>query len=380
MDIQQLRTRIDAIDDQIKDLFEQRMAVAGQIAEYKRANRLPVLNRGREREILARLTEGQQPPMDHFTRRLFTGLFDMSRAYQSVQLAMPDDALGEAIRKALVSSPRKLPASAMVACQGTEGAYSQIACDKLFSGASILFMDSFEGVARAVQSGLCQYGILPVENNIYGSVNAVYDLMQKHSFYIVKSIRLRINHSLVARPGVRDEDIREIFSHEQALGQCSEFLKKYPKAQVTICENTATAARRVAESGRSDAAAICSPECSSLYGLSQLHRDIQNSDNNYTRFICIAREMQIFEGCTKVSLMIRAAHRPGALYEVLSHFASLGLNVSKLESRPIPGHDFEFLFYIDIDADCRDEQTIRLLCELTRSTEQLIFLGAYTEA
>ncbi len=380
MELNQLRTQIDTIDDQIKALFEQRMAVAGQIAEYKRAYHLPVLNRTRERDILARLTADQQPPMDHFTRKLFNSLFDMSRAYQSVQLGQPDDTLGLTIRAALEKSPRKLPASAMVACQGTEGAYSQIACDKLFSGASIMFMDNFEGVARAVNSGLCQYGILPVENNIYGSVNEVYDLMQKHSFYIVKSIRLRINHCLVARPGVKDADIKEIFSHEQALGQCSEFLKKYPNARITVCENTATAARRVSESDRTDVAAVCSPECSALYGLNQLHRDIQNSDNNYTRFICIAKNLQIFEGCTKVSLMIRTAHRPGALYEVLSHFASLGLNVSKLESRPIPGHDFEFLFYIDIDADCRDDATVRLLCELTRSTEQLIFLGAYTEA
>ncbi len=378
MDIQQLRTQIDSIDEQIKTLFEQRMAVAGQIAEYKRARHLPVLDRTRERDHLAQLTAGQQPPMDNFTRMLFTTLFDMSRSYQSVQLAQSEE-LGARIAQALEASPRKLPKNATVACQGTEGAYSQIACDKLFGGASILFMDTFEGVARAVNSGLCEYGILPIENNIYGSVNEVYDLMQKHSFYIVRSIRLRINHSLVARPGVKDADIREIFSHEQALGQCSEFLKRYPNAKVTVCENTAVAARRVAESDRADVAAICSAECSGLYGLQQLHRDIQNSDNNYTRFICIAKNLQIFEGCTKISLMFRTAHRPGALYEVLSHFATLGLNVSKLESRPISGHDFEFLFYIDIDADCRDAQTVSLLCDLTRCTEQLTFLGAYTE-
>lgn len=378
MDIQQLRSQIDSIDDQIKNLFEQRMDVAGQIADYKRENKLPVLDRTREREILARLSAGQQPPMDQFTRLLFNTLFDMSRSYQSVRLAQGGE-LDAQIRQALKNSPRKLPQNVTAACQGTEGAYSQIACDKLFSGASILFMDSFEGVARAVNSGLCQYGVLPIENNVYGSVNEVYDLMQKHSFYIVRSIKLRINHSLVARQGVADADIREIFSHEQAIGQCSEFLKKYPGVKVTICENTAMAARRVAEGDRSDIAAICSAECSELYGLQQLHRDIQNSDNNYTRFICIAKNLQILEGCTKVSLMFRAAHRPGALYEVLAHFATLGLNVSKLESRPISGHDFEFLFYVDIDADCRDEQTLSLLCDLTRCTEQLTFLGAYTE-
>ncbi len=379
MDLQQLRDQIDGIDDQIKALFEQRMAVAAQVADYKRAHGLPVLNRTREREILSRMTAGQQPPLDSYTRMLFNTLFDMSRSYQAAQLAQASP-LAQQIDAALQTSPRKLPQSCTVACQGTEGAYSQIACDKLFGGASIMFMNNFEGVARAVNSGLCQYGILPVENNIYGSVNEVYDLMQKHSFYIVRAVRLRINHSLVARPGVQDGDIREIFSHEQALGQCSEFLKKFPNAKITVCENTAVAARHVAQSDRTDAAAICSAECSGLYGLQQLHRDIQNSDNNYTRFICIAKNMQIFEGCTKVSLMVRAAHRPGSLYEILSHFATMGINVSKLESRPIPGHDFDFLFYIDIDADCRDPQTVNLLCDLTRCTEQLTFLGAYTEA
>ena len=379
MDLKEIRDQIDVIDDQLVQLFTRRMELAAQVAEYKRANGLPILNRGREREVLAKVSEGLAPPMDQFTRRLFTELMSMSRTYQSVCMAQPQEEPAAAIRAALESSPRKLPAAAMVACQGVEGAYSQIACDKLFAGANILFMDNFEGVARAVASGLCRYGVLPIENNIYGSVNAVYDLMQKHSFYIVKSIKLRINHSLAVKPGTKPEDIREIFSHEQAIGQCSEFLRQFPNARIIPGANTAVAARSVADSPNADAAAICSADASELYGLEKLFRDIQNSDNNYTRFICIARDLQIFEGCTRVSLMFRAAHKPGALYEVLSHFASMGLNVSKLESRPISGHDFEFQFYLDVEADVRDEQVLRLLCDLPRCTEQLTFLGAYTE-
>ena len=379
MDIKELRQGINEIDDQIKDLFTRRMELAGQVAAYKRANKLPILDRTREREILARLTADQEPDMANYTRMLFKTLFDMSRAYQSARMGESAE-LEERIRSALVHSPRKLPQNVTVACQGVEGAYSQIACDKLFASAGIMFMDSFEGVARAVGSGLCDYGVLPIENNLYGSVNAVYDLMQKHSFYIVRSIKLRINHSLVAKPGTRDADIREIFSHEQAIGQCSEFLKQYPQAKVTVCENTAMAAKMVSQSERTDVAAISSAECSEIYGLRQLHRDIQNSDNNYTRFICIARDLQIFEGVNKISILFRAPHRPGALYEVLSTFATAGINVSKLESRPIPGHDFEFLFYVDADADCRDEQTIKLLCDLTGCTEEMTFLGAYSEA
>ncbi|QNL44303.1 bifunctional chorismate mutase/prephenate dehydratase [Oscillibacter hominis] len=379
MDIQELRAGIDAVDNQIRDLFTQRMDLSSQIADYKRSNKLPILDRTREREILARLTADQDPDLANYTRMLFKTLFDMSRAYQSARMGESQQ-LEEQIKSALEASPRKLPQNVTVACQGVEGAYSQIACDKLFASAGVMFMDSFEGVARAVGSGLCDYGILPIENNLYGSVNEVYDLMRKHSFYIVRSIKLRINHSLVVKPGTTDGDIREIFSHEQAIGQCSEFLKKYPNAKVTICENTAMAAKHVAQSDRSDVAAICSAECSELYGLKQLHRDIQNSDNNYTRFICIAKDLQILEGVNKVSILFRVPHRPGSLYEVLSTFATVGVNVSKLESRPIPGHDFDFLFYADVDADCREEQTVKMLCDLTRCTEEMTFLGAYSEA
>ena len=379
MDIQELRAGIDAVDNQIRDLFTQRMDLSSQIADYKRSNKLPILDRTREREILARLTADQDPDLANYTRMLFKTLFDMSRAYQSARMGESQQ-LEEQIKSALEASPRKLPQNVTVACQGVEGAYSQIACDKLFASAGVMFMDSFEGVARAVGSGLCDYGILPIENNLYGSVNEVYDLMRKHSFYIVRSIKLRINHSLVVKPGTTDGDIREIFSHEQAIGQCSEFLKKYPNAKVTICENTAMAAKHVAQSDRSDVAAICSAECSELYGLKQLHRDIQNSDNNYTRFICIAKDLQILEGVNKVSILFRVPHRPGSLYEVLSTFATVGVNVSKLESRPIPRHDSDFLFYADVDADCREEQTVKMLCDLTRCTEEMTFLGAYSEA
>ena len=379
MELTELRGRMDDIDNQIRDLFEKRMKVAGEIADRKSESGLPVLDRTREREILARLTTGLEPPMEGYTRTLFKMLFDMSRSYQGIRLER-HTALADQIRQALETSPRRLPARATVACQGIEGAYSQLACDKLFSGANIMFMDTFEGVARAVRSGLCQYGILPIENNIYGSVNAVYDLMQKHSFYIVRAVKLRIDHSLAVKNGTKDADIREIVSHEQALGQCSEFLKNYPNAKLTVCENTAVAARLVAQSERADLAAVCSAECGELYGLTQLHRDIQNSDNNYTRFICIARDLQIFEGADKVSILFRTAHRPGALCEVLSQFASVGMDVSKLESRPIPGHDFEFLFYADVAADVRGEADVRLLCDLTQSTERLTFLGAYGEA
>ena len=379
MDIQELRSQINEIDDQLRGLFLRRMETARQIGNYKRANGLPVMDAARERDILTRVGAGLEPPLDGFTRRLYRTLFDLSRTYQSMQ-EKPESPLAGQIRAALDSSPRKLPATVTAACQGVEGAYSQLACDKLFAHANILYMDSFEGVARAVSGGLCDYGVLPIENNIYGSVNAVYDLMCRYQFYIVRSMKLRVSHCLAVKPGVNDEDVREIASHEQAIGQCSGFLKARPQAKVTRCANTAMAAKMVSESRSSDVAAICSEESAALYGLKILHRDIQDSDNNYTRFICIARDMQIFQGADRVSVTFRVAHKPGSLYEVLAGLAAAGLNLSKLESRPIPGRDFEFQFYADIECDCRDEGTVPLLCALEEATEQFVFLGAYSEA
>ena len=370
MDLKEIRDQIDVIDDQLVQLFTRRMELAAQVAEYKRANGLPILNRGREREVLAKVSEGLAPPMDQFTRRLFTELMSMSRTYQSVCMAQPQEEPAAAIRATLESSPRKLPAAAMVACQGVEGAYSQIACDKLFAGANILFMDNFEGVARAVASGLCRYGVLPIENNIYGSVNAVYDLMQKHSFYIVKSIKLRINHSLAVKPGTKPEDIREIFSHEQAIGQCSEFLRQFPNARIIPVANTAVAARSVADSPNADAAAICSADASELYGLEKLFRDIQNSDNNYTRFICIAKEPKIYSGADRTSVMINIPNRPGTLFRIMSRFNATGVNLVKLESRQIPEREFEYRFYFDIEASVYSDEFLSLMCELHECGEQ----------
>lgn len=379
MDIQELRGQINDIDDQLRQLFLRRMETAEQIGKYKRRNGLAVLDRSRERDILARVSAGLEEPMAGFVRRLYRTLFDMSRTYQAMNTGS-ESPLADQIRQALDNSPRKLPSVVTAACQGVEGAYSQLACDRLFSGANIMYMDSFEGVALAVSGGLCDYGVLPIENNIYGSVNTVYDLMCKHQFYIVRSMKLRVSHCLAVKPGVTDADIREIASHEQAIGQCGKFLAQYPQAKITRCANTAMAAQMVAQSERSDVAAICSEESAALYGLTALHQDIQDSDNNYTRFICISRNMQIIEGAGKVSVTFRVAHRPGSLYEVLSGLAAAGLNLCKLESRPIPGRDFEFQFYADIDCDCRDEGVIPLLCALENATEHFTFLGAYSEA
>ena len=260
-----------------------------------------------------------------------------------------------------------------------EGAYSEQACEKLFKRPNTFFFSSFEAVFSAIEKGLCRYGVLPLENSTAGSVNAVYDLMMRHNFRIVRSVRIKIDHNLLANPGAKIENIREIYSHEQAISQCAKFLDAMPGVKITACENTAAAAEAVAKSERTDVAAISSYNCVELYGLERLAADIQDRSNNYTRFICISKKLEIYPGADKTSLMLVLPHRPGALYQILGRFYALGMNLIKLESRPLPDREFEFMFYFDLETSVYSDEFIRLVDDLDAICEEFQYLGSYSE-
>ena len=378
MDIQELRQQINDIDAQLVKNFDDRMRVALDIAKYKKENGLPVFDPARERDVLNKQTAAVGEEMSMYVKLLYNTLFDLSRSYQQCYMSQSTE-LTNHIAKAIEKTPKLFPKQAVVACQGVEGAYSQQACDKLFALPSIMYFKRFEGVFQAVESGLCKYGVLPIENSSYGSVTEVYDLMRKHRFSIVRGVRLKIDHRLLAKPGTKMEEIKEIVSHEQAIGQCGEFLKSLKNVKITVCENTAMAAQMVSQSPRSDIAAISAPACAALYGLSILKTDISNSDSNFTRFICIAKELEIYPDANKMSLMLNVQHKPGALYSMIAKFSALGLNLTKLESRPIAGTDFEFMFYFDLDASVYDEAALQLLSQLDKGPETFTYLGSYSE-
>lgn len=377
MELSEIRMEIDKIDRELTLLFRRRMELAAEAAAVKAKNGMGVLDRNREREILRRAATEAGEELEGYARILFSTILDLSRSYQT-RLRTEEKPLAKLIERA-AGAETLFPRKGTVACQGVEGAYSQIACDKLFAAPEILFFRSFDGVFSAVEGGLCEFGVLPIENSSYGSVNEVYDLMRRRRFYIVRSLRLHIDHALLAKPGTTLDMVKEIYSHEQALGQCSEFLNAHKDIRFTVCENTAAAAQLVAESPRPDIAAISSRNCAALYGLSILSDRVQNSDNNYTRFICIAREPVIYPGADRISLILALPHRPGSLYRAISKIAALGINITKLESRPIPGRDFEFMFYFDLEASVWSPEVVKLLCELENSSEQFTFLGSYSE-
>ena len=366
MGLQEYRAQLDQIDDQIAALFKQRMEIVNT----------PVLNAGRERDILYRVTGECGEELQEYTKILFSTLLELSRDYQENRLNTGESALCKQI-SAVAEASGQFPSRAVVACQGVEGAYSQIACTKMFALPQIMYFGRFDGVFRAVEAGMCRYGILPIENSSAGSVTEVYDLMEKYNCKIVRSLKLKIEHQLLARPGVKLGDVKEVVAHEQALNQCSDFLKS-SGVKITVFSNNAAAAKYVAESERTDLAAIASGSCADLYGLAVIPSKVSNTDHNYTRFICISKNLEIYHGANKITFLTSTSHRPGSLYSLIAKFATRGLNISKLESRPIPGKDFEFRFYFDVDASVRDEETQAVLSQLEKE-EFFTFLGAYSE-
>lgn len=378
MDLNELRNEINDIDAQLVQLFTARMNIAAKVAEYKKEHNLPIYVPAREREILQDVAAKAGPNFSNYTKVLYSMLFELSRSYQRKQ-STSETELYKTITHSIENTPKLFPQSPMVACQGVEGAYAQIACEKIFQTPFIMYFKNFDGVFNAIEQGLCQYGILPIENSTAGSVKKVYDLMIHHNFSIVRTFRLKIDHNLLINPGTKLKDIKEIYSHEQAINQCTEFLKNFTGINIIPVENTAVAAKLVAESGRLDIAAISSRTCEELYGLETLAASIQDKGNNRTRFICISKNLEIYPGADKTSIMMVLSHKPGSLYKVLARMYVLGINVIKLESRPIPDRDFEFMFYFDLETSIYSDEFVQLMCELDDLCEEFKYLGSYIE-
>ncbi len=378
LDLSKLREEINSIDRDMVELFKKRMAVASSVAEYKKEHGLPVLDAARERTLLAKVSDMAGEEFDGYARTLYHTMLDVSRAYQYTRLNS-QSIVYKNIENSMNNTTDMFPTRARVACQGVEGAYSQIAAEKLFELPEIRYYKSFDDVFSAIESGECRYGVLPIENSTAGSVKKVYELMLKHEFHIVRSARLKIDHNLLSRRGTKTENIREIVSHEQAINQCTEFIRSLGEVKITIAPNTAVAARTVAESGRDDIAALSSRFCAELYSLECLAASVQDMGNNHTRFICISKEQEVYPGADKLTLMMVTPNKPGALYNVLSCFNALGVNMTKLESCPIPERDFEFMFYFDFTVSVYSPNLKRLLCELEARGERYKLLGAYSE-
>ena len=372
-DLSEIRVEIDEIDNQLIDLFKRRMNCAKEVGCYKKEHGIPVLNQKREDEILDSVFE-KGGEYGAAARLLFANIMELSRALQHNIIGS-----GQALREEITHAREMPPTDGItVAYQGIKGANSYEAAQKLFPKADLCSLKTFEDVFEAVDKGRAAFGVLPVENSTAGSVSAVYDLILKHRFYIVGALDRHIEHCLGGLKQSTLDDIEIVWSHPQALSQCEGYITSRNLTAVSKA-NTAVAARDVAHEKRLNVAAICTPAAAKEYGLQILDRDLQDNPFNTTRFIVISKELTITGDANKISICFSLPHVKGSLYNLLCRFNSLGLNLTKIESRPANGKDFEYVFYLDFTGSVRSDNVIDLLCQLSEELPEFSFLGNYQE-
>ena len=379
-DLSQCRQEIDEIDAQLLTLLERRMRVAESGARYKLANNMKVFDETRERAVLDKI--GERSPED--VRRNLVGTYDgimnMSKLRQ-YELKSEFSPMRPVFSAAIARGENAAPgdfSGVKVGAQGVDGAFSAQAARAMYPGAALVFYPSWAEIFAALHAGEIEYGVLPVENSTYGSVTDVYRLIMDNDAYITASLRLPVEHCLLVKPGTALSDVKEILSHPQAIGQCSDFLTE-TGIKATQATNTAKAAEIVAASDDSSVAAIASADCAALYGLEVLRRGIQNEKVNTTRFVAISRELIIPAAADKISIQFALAHREGTLNRILGCFSALGLNLTKIESKPIPATPFEYRFYLDFNGSMRDAHTFNLIAALSDELNDFRFIGNYTE-
>lgn len=367
-----LRQDIDRIDEQLLKLFIERMDIAGQVAQYKIENDLPVFNGKREQEIL-QYAEQNGDKYGKSARFIFQMLMDVSRSHQYTLMDS-----GKELRRLIENcSDEDISSySGVVACQGVAGAYSEIAARQLFNKGDIHFVERFEDVFLSVSNGETDFGVVPVENSLAGSVYEIYDLLTKYNLYIAAEQTIAVRHCLAAPVGASIGSIAKVYSHPQALNQCSNFINEHGYDSIS-CLNTADAAKNIAKNGDCSCAAICSQEAAENYGLNVLVSGIQNSTANQTRFIVISKRLIIDPSANKISLSFSLPHQSGSLVAALSRFSVRGLDLTKIESRPMRSGQFEYLFYVDFTGNVFENDILSLLCSICEDYPQFSFLGNF---
>ena len=374
-DLQEIRKDIDVIDKKIVDLYKERMKLTSEVASYKIATGKQVLDRERELTKLKVLeTLADTGFTRHGVRELFEQIMSTSRKKQYQLLT----ACGKIEDLGFDEIPALETTGIRVVYQGVEGAYTHQALASYFGEETECFnVDTWRDAMEAIKSGKADYAVLPFENSSAGIVAENYDLLKEYGFYIVGEQKIKINHCVLGLPGVNFDDIKKIYSHPQALAQCSKFLEKHREWEIIPAKNTAMAAKKVEEDGDPTQAAIASSMTAELYGLDMLAEGVQNNSMNETRFIIVSGKNEYVSGAGKISICVQLKHESGALYHALSHFIYNGLNMTSIESRPIQGRNWEYQFFIDFDGNLKDAAVQNALRGLKEETLDFKIFGNY---
>lgn len=371
MNLDEMRNEINDIDGRLLELFLKRMDICKNVALYKKENGLPVMQSGREQQIIERVRSGSPENMADAAQVFFTEIMDISKCLQSEELTR-----GSVYPKPEVFRPEE---AQVVACQGTAGAYSEAACVKLFGeNKPIRFMNNFKDVVGLVESGRADYGILPLENSTVGSVEETYNLMAAHDFYINSIVRVEITHCMAVKRGTDIKNVCRVFSKKEALAQCTSYIRSKGFEPVEYL-NTALAAEMVKNSTDDTIGCICSKKCAEMNGLEIVCEHAADAYPNFTRFICFSKHFAVPEGADTISVSFSVPHTPGGLYRTLTKFSVNGMNMKKLVSKMLAGKDFEAVMFLDFDGSYENRKVAAFLDDLSSGMNYFKFLGNFKE-
>lgn len=378
-ELEQYRQEIDRIDGELVQLFLERMAVTGKVGEYKQRAGIPVLDAGREKQVIAAKTAlTDDPARKADVAALYEEIMAISRRQQRKLVREGAEEPGYAAYAAALAARREPVAAPRVVYQGEPGCYSEEAAVGFFGPeVSSRGLAWFPDVFAALERGEADYAVLPVENSSTGSIRQVYDLLAQYNYYVVGECQVKVEHCLMALPGVALEDIQTVYSHEQGLMQCERYLDAHWGWRRVPTLDTAGSAKQVAESGDRTAAAICSRRAAQIYGLHILAEGVNYNAMNHTRFVVVSPVLELRPGRNKISTVFRLPHQSGSLHEILTVFAVQGLNLLKIESRPIPGRGWEYLFFLDFTGDLAAPEMDGVLHELGQLAAEFRILGNF---
>ena len=376
MDLNTLRQEIDRIDRQIVELFRQRMDVTRQVGEYKQANGIPVLDQERERQVLQNKGELAGGALRPAVTTLYQTIMALSRRQQRDLMGRGTDNPGVRRWQDAQDNAQSPVSAPRVVYQGVPGAYSEQACLNFFGdGVDTAGLEQFEDCFLALREGRADYAVLPIENSSTGAIRQIYDLLTQYECYMVGETTVRVEHCLMAPKGATLDTITHVYSHEQGLFQCERYLNAHPDWKQVPQADTAGSAQMVAECGDITKAAICSERAAALYGLTILARAINHNTQNTTRFVVVSPRLELRPGADKISTLFVLPHEAGSLHEVLTVFAVHGLNMVKLESRPLPERSWQYMFFLEFTGQPDDPAVNDALHELAQTTGEFRVLG-----
>lgn len=384
MDLSECRKEIDNIDRQLVELFEKRMNVVTKVAEYKIENNIPILNSTREAEVIKKNVERlNNKDYSQSTEKFFVDLMEVSREFQAEIIKknkQKDSELEDKLLnyKICNSKDKRNLNHIRIGYQGVKGSFSEEAMIKYFGQNHITSdYEEFEEVFLALRNNEIDYGILPIENSCTGAITTVYDLLVKYGFYIVGEECIKIDQNLIGVNGTKLEDIKEIYSHPQGFEQSREFLSKFNNLKLIPFHNTAISAKYVSELNDKSKAAIASLRAAEIYGLDIIAKEINDKNDNHTKFIIIGKSLEYSLDSDKVTVVFSLDDKAGTLYKLLSHFAENNINMIKIESRPSKNAPWQYLLYVDFEGNIENKDVKKAIKLIDEKSEYFKLLGSY---